>query len=53
MSEAYSAGAYWGNRPESAEQCARRAETFFRMMGECHPSYTQWYEQNNSTRKAL
>lgn len=53
MSEAYSAGAYWGCRPESAEQCAKRAETFFRLMGECHPSYAQWYEQNNSTRKAL
>jgi hypothetical protein len=22
-------------------------------MAECHPSYAQWYEQNNSTQKAL
>ncbi|WP_257453628.1 immunity 52 family protein [Archangium lipolyticum] len=53
MSEAYSAGAYWGSRPELAEDCARRAATFFRLMAECHPSYAHWFEQNNSTRKAL
>jgi hypothetical protein len=53
MNEHYRAGAYWGCRPEPAEECARRAETFFRLMAECHPSYAQWYEQNNSTQKAL
>jgi hypothetical protein len=29
------------------------AETFFRLLAECHPSYVRWYEQNNSTQKAL
>lgn len=53
MSESYGIKAYWGGRPESAEGCARRAETFFRLLAECHPSYARWYEQNNSTRKAL
>jgi hypothetical protein len=53
MSESYGIKAYWGGRPESAEECARRAETFFRLLAECHPSYARWYEQNNSTRKAL
>ncbi len=53
MSESYGIKAYWGGRPESAEECARRAETFFRLLAECHPSYARWYEQNNSMRKAL
>ncbi|WP_257451391.1 immunity 52 family protein [Archangium lipolyticum] len=53
MSESYGAGAYWGRRPEGAEACARRAETFFHLLAECHPSYARWYEKNNSTRKAL
>jgi hypothetical protein len=53
MSESYSAGAYWGCRRESAEECARRAETFFHLLSECHPSYGQWYEQASSPKKAL
>ncbi|HEX8825639.1 MAG TPA: immunity 52 family protein [Archangium sp.] len=53
MNESYGAGAYWGRRPEGAQGCARRAETFFRLLAECHPSYARWYEKNNSTRKAL
>lgn len=53
MRESYYAGAYWGYRPESAEECARRAETFFSLLSRCHPSYARWYEQANSTRKAL
>lgn len=53
MRESYLAGAYWGCRPESAEACARRAETFFRLMAECHPSYVRWYEQAKSTKQAL
>ncbi len=53
MSESYGIKAYWGGRPESAEECARRAETFFRLLAKCHPSYARWYEQNNSTRTSL
>jgi hypothetical protein len=53
MSERYGIKAYWGHRPESAEECARRAETFFRLLAECHPNYARWYEKNNSTRKSL
>ncbi|WP_375771753.1 immunity 52 family protein [Archangium gephyra] len=52
MSEIYKAGAYWGRRPESAEECARRAETFFRLMAESHPSYARWYEKSDSGRKS-
>jgi hypothetical protein len=53
MRETYYAGAYWGRRQESAEACARRAETFFRLLAECHPSYARWYEKTKSTRKGL
>jgi hypothetical protein len=53
MSESYLAGAYWGCRPESAEECARRAATFLRLLAEYHPSYARWYEQASSPRRAL
>jgi hypothetical protein len=53
MSERYGIKAYWGHRPESAEECARRAESFFGLLGECHPDFARWYEQSNSARKAL
>ena len=53
MNETYYAAAYWGCRPESAQQCARRAETFFRLLSACHPDYAHWYEQANSTKRAL
>jgi hypothetical protein len=54
MSEkSYYAGAYWGRRPESAQQCARRAETFFRLLAECDPGYARWFEQANSLKRAL
>ncbi|WNG52052.1 hypothetical protein F0U60_54070 [Archangium minus] len=48
MTETYYAGVYWGRRQESAEDCARRAELFFRLLAECHPSYARWYEQQDS-----
>jgi hypothetical protein len=48
MTESYYAGVYWGRRQESAEECARRAESFFRLLVQCHPSYARWYEQQDS-----
>ncbi|QRN96071.1 immunity 52 family protein [Archangium violaceum] len=48
MTESYYAGVYWGRRQESAEECARRAELFFRLLAQCHPSYSHWYEQQDS-----
>ncbi|WNG44990.1 hypothetical protein F0U60_13440 [Archangium minus] len=53
MSERYGIKAYWGHRPESADECARRAETSFRLLAECHPDFAQWYEKGNSAREAL
>jgi hypothetical protein len=53
MSERYGIKAYWGHRPESAAECARRAEVFFRLLAVCHPDFAQWYEKGNSAREAL
>jgi hypothetical protein len=53
MSETYGIKAYWAHRPESAEECARRAETFFRLLAECHPNFAPWYEKNNRAVKPL
>ncbi|QRN94196.1 immunity 52 family protein [Archangium violaceum] len=53
MRETYYAGAYWGRRQESAEECAQRAETFFRLLAGCHPTYARWYEKTKSTKKGL
>jgi hypothetical protein len=49
----YKAAVYWACRPESDEQCARRAETFFRLLGRCDPDFTRWFEQADSLKKAL
>jgi hypothetical protein len=32
--------AFWRPRSESREEWAARAETFFRLLAGCHPSYT-------------
>ncbi len=47
------AAVYWGCRVETAEECARRAEMFFRLLSRCDPAYTTWFEQANSRKKAL
>ncbi len=38
---------------ESAEACARRAETFFHLLSRCDPDFTRWFEQADSRKKAL
>jgi len=40
--ETYYAGAYWGPRQESAEECARRAVTFLKMLAACDPLLAHW-----------
>ncbi len=53
MSESYSATAFWRPRSESREVWARRAEAFFRLMAECHPSLALWYEEGRSAEESL
>jgi hypothetical protein len=52
MIETYYAGAYWLARPESAEDCARRAARFFYLLGRCDPAWTRWYEKADSFEEA-
>ena len=40
--ETYYAGAYWGPRRESPEECARRAVTFLNLLAACDPLLAQW-----------
>ncbi len=51
MDETYYAGAYWDRRQESAEACAHRAETFFRLLAQSHETYAHWYEKAASAKK--
>jgi hypothetical protein len=53
MTASYYAGAYWPRRQESAEECARRAETFFRLLSRCDPMFERWFKQASSLKKAL
>ncbi|NPC69991.1 hypothetical protein HPP05_09575 [Corallococcus exiguus] len=40
--DSYSAGAYWGPRKESPEECARRAVTFLDSLAACAPLLAHW-----------
>jgi hypothetical protein len=53
MQDDFYAGIYWSGRNESVEECARRAELFFRLLSQCDPTYARWFEQANSRKKAL
>jgi hypothetical protein len=52
MFETYYVGSYWLARPESAESCARRAESFFHLLGRCDPAWIRWYEAADSFDEA-
>ena len=42
--ETYYAGAYWGPRKESPEECARRAAHFLNLLTPADPFLAQWYK---------
>jgi hypothetical protein len=44
LTETYYAGAYWPARPESAEDCARRARSFFFALAQHNPLFTRWFK---------
>ena len=52
-SETYYAGAYWGGRKETPEECARRAEIFMAALAGVDPSFTRWFQQGRSRKDAL
>ncbi|MFB1482807.1 immunity 52 family protein [Corallococcus sp. RDP092CA] len=53
MNENYYAGAYWGARKETAEQCAERAEILFGLLSRADPSFARWFRQGRSRKDAL
>ncbi|MGE6758569.1 immunity 52 family protein [Corallococcus interemptor] len=53
VSESYYAGAYWGPRRESSEECARRMGTLLAGLPSVDPSLASWYQQGKSRKDAL
>ena len=51
--DSYYAGAYWGPRKETPEECARRAEAFLAAIAKLDPAFSQWFEQGRSRKDAL
>jgi hypothetical protein len=48
--EIYYAGAYWGPRKESPEECARRTAAFLNLLAPCDPFLAQWYKPARSRK---
>ena len=53
MNENYYAGAYWGARRESPEECARRLEVLLASLPTVDSSFTRWFRQGKSRKDAL
>jgi hypothetical protein len=51
--DSYYAGAYWGPRKETPEECARRAEVFLNTVANVDPSFSRWFQQGRSRKDAL
>jgi hypothetical protein len=51
--ESYYAGAYWGARKETPEECARRAEVFLAAIAKLDPAFSRWFEGGRSRKDAL
>lgn len=50
--ETYYAGAYWGARKESPEECARRTAEFLTLLAPSDPFLSQWYLPARSSRES-
>ncbi len=46
-------GAYWWDRKESVEQCARRVVCCLRDIGQCDPALSRWFRGGCSRKEAL
>ncbi|WP_376762027.1 immunity 52 family protein [Archangium violaceum] len=53
MIETYYAGAYWGVRKESPEECGRRAEVMFNALSTVAPDFSRWLKSGRSRKEAL
>jgi len=50
--EGYYAGAYWGPRKESPEECAQRAANFLNLLAPYDPLLAHWYKPARSAKDA-
>ena len=50
--ETYFAGAYWGPRRESPEECAHRTAAFLNLLASCDPFLSHWYKPAKSRADA-
>ncbi|RKH68542.1 immunity 52 family protein [Corallococcus llansteffanensis] len=48
--ETYYAGAYWGPRRETAEECARRTADFLNLLARCDQFLAHWYKPARSLK---
>lgn len=53
MNENYYAGAYWGQRKESSEECARRLAALLEGLSTVDPSLVRWFQQGRSRADSL
>lgn len=51
--ETYYAGAYWGPRKESPEECARRMEVMLAALSKSDPSFTRWFKPARTLKESL
>jgi hypothetical protein len=52
MIETYYAGAYWGPRKESAEECARRAQSLLLALARTEAFFARWFIPPKSRKEA-
>ncbi|WP_347402514.1 immunity 52 family protein [Corallococcus macrosporus] len=50
--ETYYAGAYWGARRETPEDCARRTARLLELLSPCDPFLARWYKLTRSLKDA-
>jgi len=53
MTESHYVGAYWGNRKETAEECAPRLTNLLDELSQCDRIFSRWFEKGGSVAKAL
>jgi hypothetical protein len=51
--ETYYAGAYWGARKESSDECARRSEVMLTALSDVDPAFSHWFRTGKSRKQAL
>jgi hypothetical protein len=52
MADLFYAGAYWGPRTESADECANRLARCLDLLGEAHPALSTWFRKGKSKSAA-